>query len=352
MPADTPGTEKGKSSAPRTPDLAALVAEARAALASASSPQELAVARSRYLGRKGSVSQQLRGIGGLSPDERARVGQAVNRAKQEIEDFSAERQTALERSAADESLGQALDVTLPGTGPPPGHLHPLTHITRDMVQFFTSLGFSLEEGPEVETEYNNFEALNIPAHHPARDMQDTFFLEGGAVLRTHTSNVQIRAMTGRTPPFRFVAPGRVYRHDLSPRHSPMFNQIEGFLVDDRVTFADLKGVLLAFGRHLCGESTLLRFRANHFPFTEPSAELDYTCPLCEGGCKMCSDTGWVEWGGCGMIHPHVLERCGVDTQRFQGFAFGMGIDRTAIARYSIPHLRHLFEGDVRVLEQV
>jgi phenylalanyl-tRNA synthetase alpha chain len=184
-------------------------------------------------------------------------------------------------------------------------------------------------------------------------MQDTFYLEQGPLLRTHTSNVQIRAMTGRTPPFRFVAIGRVYRHDLSPRHSPMFNQIEGFLVDERVSFADLKGVLVAFGRHLFGDDALLRFRANHFPFTEPSAELDYSCELCKRqGCRMCSETGWVEWGGCGMIHPRVLERCGIDPRRYQGFAFGMGIDRTASRRYGIPHLRHLFEGDVRVLEQI
>ena len=338
----------------KTPDLEALLHEARDAIASASSQQELTVARARYLGRKGSVSQRLRSIGGLAPEERSRTGQEVNRAKQQIEAWVGERQAALRQGALDRSLGEhRIDVTLPGAGPPAGHLHPLTHITRDMVQFFTSLGFSIEEGPEVETEHNNFEALNIPAHHPARDMQDTFFVEGGAVLRTHTSNVQIRAMTGRTPPFRFIAPGRVYRHDLSPRHSPMFNQLEGFLVDDRVTFADMKGVLLAFGRQLFGPDTGLRFRANHFPFTEPSAELDYSCALCNReGCKICADTGWVEWGGCGMIHPKVLERCGIDTDRFQGFAFGMGIDRTAIARYGIPHLRHLFEGDVRVLEQV
>ncbi|MDH5567058.1 MAG: phenylalanine--tRNA ligase subunit alpha, partial [Myxococcales bacterium] len=205
----------------------------------------------------------------------------------------------------------------------------------------------------LETDYYNFEALNIPPDHPARDMQDTFYLEGGNLLRTHTSNVQIRAMTGRTPPFRFIAVGRVYRHDLSPRHSPMFHQIEGFLVDERVTFGDLKGVLHAFGSHLFGAEVKLRFRANYFPFTEPSAELDYACLLCAGqGCKVCSDTGWVEWGGCGMIHPAVLERCEIDPERYQGFAFGMGIDRTAIRRYGIPHLRHLFEGDVRVLEQI
>jgi phenylalanyl-tRNA synthetase alpha chain len=222
-----------------------------------------------------------------------------------------------------------------------------------MVEFFTSMGFSIEEGPEVETEYHNFEALNIPEAHPARDDQDTFYVEDGNTLRTHTSNVQIRAMTGRTPPFRFIAPGRVYRHDLSPRHYPMFHQIEGFLVDEAVTFGDLKGVLHAFGRHLMAGDIELRFRANHFPFTEPSAEMDYGCLLCERqGCGVCANSGWIEWGGCGMIHPRVLENCGIDSDRYQGFAFGMGVDRTALLRYGIPNIRLLFEGDLRVLEQV
>ena len=193
----------------------------------------------------------------------------------------------------------------------------------------------------------------IPADHPARDEQDTFYLDDGHLLRTHTSNVQIRVMTGREPPFRFIAPGRVYRHDLSPRHSPMFHQIEGFLVDERVTFGDLKGLLYAFGRHLMGRDVELRFRSNHFPFTEPSAEMDYACVLCDKrGCAACGQHGWMEWGGCGMIHPRVLERCEIDPDRYQGFAFGMGIDRTAMLRYGIPQLRHLFEGDLRVLEQV
>jgi phenylalanyl-tRNA synthetase alpha chain len=335
-------------------NLEALLREARTAIAAAASAQALQEIRARLLGRKGSVSGLLRGIGSLTPAERAAAGEAANGAKREIEAWVAERREALLRGATEQALAvHRLDTSLPGAGPPQGHLHPITHVVRDMLQFFSSLGFSLEEGPEVETDWNNFEALNIPPDHPARDMQDTFYLEGGPLLRTHTSNVQIRAMTGRTPPFRFVAIGRVYRHDLSPRHSPMFNQIEGFLVNERVSFGDLKGVLIAFGRHLFGEDVELRFRANHFPFTEPSAELDYSCELCKKqGCRMCSETGWVEWGGCGMIHPRVLERCGIDARRYQGFAFGMGIDRTASRRYGIPHLRHLFEGDVRVLEQI
>jgi phenylalanyl-tRNA synthetase alpha chain len=334
-------------------NLASLVENARAELAEAGSLQALTEVRARYLGKKGSVAQVLRGLGKADPSERALLGKAANDAKRAIEEFADGHRAVLEGAQRSQALEEMrVDVTLPSAGTAPGRLHPLTLVTRDMVSFFTSMGFSIEEGPEVETEYNNFEALNIPASHPARDEQDTFYLEGEHLLRTHTSNVQIRTMTGRTPPFRFIAPGRVYRHDLSPRHSPMFHQIEGFFVDETVTFADLKGVLLAFGRHLMGDDTRLRFRANHFPFTEPSAEIDFACLLCDmQGCTACSGQGWMEWGGCGMIHPRVLERCGIDSERYQGFAFGMGIDRTAMLRYGVPHLRLLFEGDARFLEQ-
>jgi len=335
-------------------DLEALEGRARAEISAAEDLQALTGVRARYLGKKGSVAELLRSIGGLEPSERARVGKSANAAKRRIEELVEARRDELERAGHARALARrSLDVTLPGAAPAAGHLHPITHVTRDMVSFFTSLGFSIEEGPEVETEYNNFEALNIPADHPARDEQDTFYLDDGHLLRTHTSNVQIRVMAGRKPPFRFIAPGRVYRHDLSPRHSPMFHQIEGFLVDERVTFGDLKGLLYAFGRHLMGRDIELRFRSNHFPFTEPSAEMDYACALCDKqGCGTCAQHGWLEWGGCGMIHPRVLERCEIDPDRYQGFAFGMGIDRTAMLRYGIPQLRHLFEGDVRVLEQI
>ena len=329
MPAETP-----------SPD--ALERAAREAIAAVESLQALNGVRSRYLGKKGSLAQLLRGIGALEADERARMGQAANAAKREIERCVAERRTLLERRQHQQALStRELDVSLPGARPPVGHLHPISQVIRDMVGFFTSMGFSIEEGPEVETDHKNFQALNIPPHHPARDEQDTLYLEDGNLLRTHTSNVQIRTMTGRTPPFRFIAPGRVYRHDLSAKHSPMFHQIEGFLVDERVTFGDLKGVLYAFARHLFGHDIELRFRANHFPFTEPSAEMDYSW-----------QGAWMEWGGCGMIHPRVLENCGIDSERYQGFAFGMGIDRTAMRRFDIPHMRVLFEGDVRVLGQV
>ena len=337
-----------------TESLETLLAQARAEIAAADSLPALALVRARYLGRKGSVAAQLRGLGELAEPERLRQGRLANEAKQGIEQAVAARREALEASERVRALGEhRLDPTLPGVAPPAGHLHPITRVMRDMVGFFSSLGFAIEEGPEVETEYNNFEALNIDADHPARDEQDTLYVEGGRLLRTHTSTVQIRAMTGRTPPLRFIAPGRVYRHDLSPRHSPMFHQIEGFLVDERVTFGDLKGVLEAFGRFLMGEGVRLRFRANHFPFTEPSGEMDYSCLLCDGrGCATCSQSGWIEWGGCGMIHPRVLERCGIDPVRWQGFAFGMSLDRTAMLRQGLPQMRHLFESDLRVLEQL
>ena len=224
---------------------------------------------------------------------------------------------------------------------------------RDVEYFFLSRGYSIAEGPEVETEWYNFDALGMPADHPARDMQDTIWVEGGHVLRTHTSPVQIRHMTGRTPPFRFISPGRVYRHDFSPRHSPMFQQAEGVAVAEEITFGDLKGVLYDFARHMMFPEVTLRFRSSFFPFTEPSAEIDFECLLCVGeGCATCSQTGWIEWGGCGMIHPQVLRNCEIDPERYRGFAFGMGIERVAMLRQNIPQIRLLYDGDVRVLEQL
>ncbi|RIL07093.1 MAG: phenylalanine--tRNA ligase subunit alpha [Proteobacteria bacterium] len=334
--------------------LAAIEEEARQAIAAAPSLAALADVRARFLGKKGSVSSVLRGIGALAPEERSRVGEAANASKERIEGFVRERRETLERAAQDHALAaRRLDVSLPGIRPPQGHLHPITRVERDIERFFAGLGFSVEEGPEVETEWNNFEALGIPPDHPARDMQATFFTEGGHVLRTHTSPVQIRAMSGRQPPFRFIAPGRVYRNDRSPRHSPMFHQVEGFMVDENVSFAHLKGILYAFQRHMMGAEVELRFRASYFPFTEPSAELDYRCLLCRGaGCATCSQSGWIEAGGCGMIHPSVLANCGLDPERWQGFAFGMTLDRAAMLRWGIPNIHLLFEGDLRVLEQI
>ena len=333
--------------------LEALEEEARAEIEGAATPQALVEVRARYLGRRGSVSELLRSIGKLEPEARARLGKAGNDAKGRIEAGVQVRRESLELARRGQALsGVRPDVTLPGVPVGGGHLHPLTRVARDVTEFFLSMGFALEEGPEVETEYNNFEALNIPADHPARDMHDTFFVTGGHVLRTHTSPVQIRTMSGRTPPFRFIALGRVYRHDWGPRSSPMFHQVEAFLVDERVTFGDLKGVLYAVARKILGAKKL-RFRSSYFPFTEPSAEIDYACVLCDGrGCRTCSGAGWVEMGGAGMIHPVVLENCGIDPDRYQGFAFGWGLDRIAMMRYELPSIHPMFGGDVRVLEQL
>jgi phenylalanyl-tRNA synthetase alpha chain len=323
-------------------DLPALLAEAEAALAVAASPQQLIEVRARFLGKKGSLSGVLRGIAGLAPAQRAELGAQANQIKARIEALTDARKALLERTAAAETLASGrLDVSLPGAAAPRGRLHPVSVIEREVSRFFTTLGYSIEDGPEVETEWNNFGALNFPEDHPARDLQDTFFIEGGQLLRTHTSPVQIRAMTGRTPPFRFVVPGRVYRNDLDATHSPMFHQIEGFCVGEAVSFADLKGTLYAFARQLFGADARLRFRAHFFPFTEPSAEMDVTWR-----------GEWLEWGGCGMIHPRVLLNCGIDPERWQGFAFGMGIDRPALLRFGIPNLQLLFDGDLRVLEQL
>ena len=317
-----------------------LVSDAERAVSEAASLPALAEVRARFLGRKGSVSSRLRSIGELPQAERKAAGDALNRAAKRIEDEVAERERELERASSDQALRErALDVTLPGVAPAAGVLHPVTRVERDMAEFFAGLGFSVEDGPEVETEWHNFDALRIAADHPSRDSHDTFFVSGGHVLRTQTSPVQIRAMTGRTPPFRFIAPGRVYRVDFDATHSPFFHQIEGFMVDERVTFGDMKGVLYAFARHLMGADVGLRFRPHFFPFTEPSAEFDFSW---EGG--------WLEWGGCGMIHPGVLENCGIDSTRWQGFAFGMTIDRTAMQRFGIPNIHRMFDGDVRALE--
>ena len=321
-------------------ELDALCAQARAVFAGAATLQQLREARAGFLGRKGSVSTRLREIGALPAAERATAGEVLNRAAAEIERLASERERALEDArSADALRARALDVTLPGAPVGRGALHPLTRVQRDMAQFFAGLGFSIEDGPEVESEWHNFDALRIAADHPSRDSQDTFFVSGDHVLRTHTSPVQIRAMTGRTPPFRFIAPGRVFRVDYDATHAPFFHQIEGFMVDERVTFGDMKGVLYAFARHLMGADVRLRFRAHFFPFTEPSAEFDFSW-----------NGGWLEWGGCGMIHPGVFENCGIDSKRWQGFAFGMTIDRTAMQRFGIPNIHRMLDGDVRALE--
>ena len=314
--------------------------EALAAFAAAPSVQALAETRARFLGKKGALTAVLRGLGALPPEERGAAGQAANVVKERIETAAEARRTLLEEADRGRALAERkLDVTLPGDAPPRGRLHPVTRLEREMAEFFRGLGYSIVEGPEVDTDWNNFGALNFPDDHPARDTQDTLFVSGGHVLRTHTSSVQVRAMTHRKPPFRLIVTGRVYRHDLDATHYPMFHQIEGICVGEGVSLGDLKGTLYAFARHQFGADAKLRFRAHFFPFTEPSAEMDFWW-----------QDRWLEWGGCGMIHPNVLRNCGIDPEKYSGFAFGMGIDRAAMDRYGIPTLHLLFEGDARVIE--
>ena len=276
-----------------------------------------------------------------------RLKETVEQRLADIDEGLAERERETSRRAA------AVDVTLPGRRPALGSIHPVSRVVREMTEIFGELGYSVAEGPEAETDYHNFGALNFPADHPARDTQDTFFLKSGHLLRTHTSPVQIRTMLSRKPPIRVICPGRVYRNDNDLRHSPMFHQVEGLAVAEGLTVGHLKGTLLAFLRRLFAPDTEIRLRPSFFPFTEPSAEVDITCQICKGtGCPTCSGTGWMELLGCGMVDPRVLDECGIDPDRYSGFAFGMGSDRVAMNRYNIPNIRTFFENDERLLRQV
>ncbi len=335
-------------------NLESLVSDALGEVAGAADARALDDVRVRYLGKKGTLSALLKGLGGLSSEERPAAGARINEGKQRVQAAIDERRRTLEDAALDEKLvAEALDVTLPGRGEQPGALHPVTRMRRRMEDFFLRLGFDIAEGPEVEDDFHNFEALNIPPHHPARAMHDTFYFGDGRLLRTHTSPVQVRVMEGGQPPFRIIAPGRVYRCDSDLTHTPMFHQVEGLLVDENITFADLKGTVAAFLEFIFEVDDLpVRFRPSYFPFTEPSAEVDVGCVSCGGaGCRVCSHSGWLEIMGCGMVHPKVLEHGGVDPQRYSGFAFGMGIERLAMLRYGVNDLRLFFENDVRFLTQ-
>jgi len=312
--------------------------------------------RVRWVGRKQGLLRSLMGrMKEIPPAERRDYGQGVNRLKEEvegrIEELEHELAAAEERA---EKAEAAVDVTLPGRRPALGTVHPVTLVNREIQAIFAELGYSVADGPEVETDYHNFEALNFPPDHPARETQDTFFLENGRLLRTHTSPVQIRTMLAReAPPIRVICPGRVYRNDNDLRHSPMFHQVEGLAVAEGITFGDLKGTLEAFVHRLFSDDTDVRLRPSFFPFTEPSAEVDVTCAACKGsGCATCSGTGWMEILGCGMVDPRVLAECGIDPDRYTGFAFGLGIDRVAMNRYGIPNIRTLFDNDERLLRQV
>lgn len=335
-------------------NLESLVSDALGEVAGATDARALDDVRVRYLGKKGTLSALLKGLGGLSSEERPAAGARINEGKQQVQAAIDERRRTLEGAALDQKLvAEALDVTLPGRGEQPGALHPVTRMRRRMEDFFLRLGFDIAEGPEVEDDFHNFEALNIPPHHPARAMHDTFYFGDGRLLRTHTSPVQVRVMEGGKPPFRIIAPGRVYRCDSDLTHTPMFHQVEGLLVDENITFADLKGTVAAFLEFIFEVDDLpVRFRPSYFPFTEPSAEVDVGCVSCGGaGCRVCSHSGWLEIMGCGMVHPKVLEHGGVDPQRYSGFAFGMGIERLAMLRYGVNDLRLFFENDVRFLTQ-
>ena len=311
--------------------------------------------RVRWIGRKqGIVRAALDGIKSVEPAQRRAYGEGVNRLKEQVERRLAEMDGALaEREQEAARRGAAVDVTLPGRRPSLGAIHPVSRVIREMTEIFGELGYSVAEGPEAETDEHNFEKLNFPRDHPARDTQDTFFLENGLLLRTHTSPVQIRTMLSRKPPIRVICPGRVFRNDNDLRHSPMFHQVEGLAVAEGITFGHLKGTLLAFLRRLFAPDTEIRLRPSFFPFTEPSAEVDVTCQICKGeGCATCSGTGWMEILGCGMVDPRVLAACGIDPDRYSGFAFGMGVDRVAMNRYDIPNIRTLFDNDERLLRQV
>lgn len=329
--------------------------EALAAVGAAGSTADLEGARIKYLGRSAELTEIKKSIGALPPEERKQVGGASNRASRAIEAAISERLEELSEREREERLrSEAVDVTLPGVPVPRGHLHPSQRIIDEVVDFFVGLGYRVGEGPEVETDYYNFTALNIPPDHPARGMQDTFFLDDGLVLRTHTSPVQIRTMLSQEPPVYVVCPGRTYRRDSDPTHTPMFHQIEGLAVDRGLTLAHLKGTLAAMARHVFGDRVRLRLRPSYFQFTEPSVEMDVSCFVCDGAdpeCKVCKGAGWLEMGGAGMVDPAVLEEVGYDPEEYTGFAFGFGPDRMAMVKYDIPDLRLFFEGDLRFLRQ-
>lgn len=323
-------------------------------LSSINAPEELEALRVALLGKKGELTAVLRGMGQLTPEERPKIGQLANEVREKIEERIDERAKELQSKALGMKLNaERLDITLPGKAPKLGCRHPLARVEAEIADIFRSMGFDIVEGPEVETDYYNFEALNTPANHPARDVQDTFYFTDNILLRSQTSSVQIRTMEKIKPPIRMVSPGRVYRADtVDATHSPMFHQMEGLVVDRGITMGDLKGTLEILAQRMFGEQTQVRFRPHHFPFTEPSAEVDVSCFVCGGkGCRVCKGEGWIEILGAGMVHPNVLRYCKIDPEIYSGFAFGMGIERVAMRRYGISDMRLLYENDVRFLEQ-
>lgn len=328
--------------------------EAISSLEKVDSLEQLDAIRIKYLGKKGELTQVLRGMGKLPPEERPIIGQYANEVRTSIQGKLEEKKRELEEKAlANKLKDETIDVTLPGRRPPRGKLHPITTVLNQIREIFMGMGFDVAEGPEVELDYYNFEALNIPKNHPARDTQDTFYITENVLLRTHTSPAQIRVMEKQKPPIKIIVPGRVYRSDaVDATHSPIFHQIEGLVVDKDITMGDLKGVLNVFAKKMFGENTKTQFRPHHFPFTEPSAEMDVSCVTCGGkGCRICSYTGWIEILGAGMVHPKVLEYGGIDPEKYTGFAFGMGLDRIVNQIFEIDDIRLLYENDIRFLQQ-
>lgn len=334
--------------------LADIVARAQGAVVDAENLASLDKVRVEYLGKGGVLTVRLKELGQLPADERPQAGKAINEAKRTLQESIESRRETLEAARLDAELeSERVDVTLPGRGQISGGLHPITRTVDRIETFFSQVGFACIEGPEIEDDYHNFEALNIPAHHPARAMQDTFYFGDQTLLRTHTSPMQIRVMKEQQPPLRIIVPGRVYRCDPpDPTHSPMFHQVEGLMVDEEVSFADLKGILDDFLKNFFEKDLNVRFRPSYFPFTEPSAEVDVQCVMCEGtGCRVCAQSGWLEVLGCGMVHPQVLANVSIDNERYTGFAFGMGVERLAMFRYRVDDLRLFFENDLRFLQQ-
>jgi len=334
-------------------DLVRLKSEALTGLAAAGNDSELEEVRVKYLGRKGLLTLCLRQVGEAAPEDRPRLGKLANEIRKELEARFAEKKLAIAAAEAGANAGRdVFDLSLPGRSAIPGKLHPITKVLREVCSIFEGLGFTVAEGPDVELDFYNFEALNIPPHHPARDMHDTFYVGEGVLLRTHTSPMQVRVMEQQQPPLRMIAPGKVYRCDSDITHTPMFHQVEGFLVDRHISFAHLKGVLTIFARRMFDENIAIRFRPSFFPFTEPSAEVDIGCVICRGaGCRVCKQTGWLEILGAGLIDPEVLRMVGYDAEEFSGFAFGLGIERIAMLRYGIDDIRLFYENDLRFLDQ-
>ncbi len=334
-------------------DLDKLVAQATNQINTTSELAQLEQIRVDYLGKKGSITALMKQLGKLSNEERPKVGQVINQAKQAVQELiNSQKEQLQTRLLEQQLLSEKIDVSLPGRGKTIGGLHPVTRTLQRIEKLFSEMGFQVKTGPEIEDDYHNFEALNIPESHPARAMHDTFYFDPHTVLRTHTSPVQVRTMENEAPPLRVIAPGRVYRCDSDLTHTPMFHQVEGLIVDENVNFAELKGLLDNFLREFFEKELKVRFRPSYFPFTEPSAEADIECVMCSGkGCRVCSHTGWLEVLGCGMVHPEVFRHSGIDAQKYTGLAFGMGVERLTMLRYGVNDLRLFFENDLRFLRQ-